>query len=77
MRRYQHPSRLFFFSCHLFDHTDGDPNEFFPGSGKEDDTAHNIINVPIVPMWKDPSATAHSTRSASKPAGAAGVSCLR
>jgi SHAQKYF class myb-like DNA-binding protein len=73
VRRYQHPSRLFFFSCHLYDHTDGDPNEFFPGSGREDDTAHNIINVPILPMWKDAAANAHSTRSASKPTGAAPV----
>jgi acetoin utilization deacetylase AcuC-like enzyme len=37
VRRYQHPSRLFFFSVHLFDKDEG-PYEFFPGTGKEDDT---------------------------------------
>ena len=25
--------------------------EFFPGSGALDDTVHNIINVPIMPIW--------------------------
>lgn len=50
VRRYKHPSRLFFFSLHLFDKEEGG-YEFFPGSGSEDDLAHNIINVPIVPLW--------------------------
>lgn len=26
--------------------------EFFPGSGAKDDTVHNIINVPILPIWR-------------------------
>lgn len=39
VRRYQHPSRLFFFSVHLFDKDDPPNNfEFFPGSGRDDDT---------------------------------------
>lgn len=25
---------------------------FFPGTGKEDDTEHNIINVPLCPLWQ-------------------------
>jgi hypothetical protein len=27
--------------------------EFYPGSGKMDDLAHNIYNVPMIPIWKD------------------------
>eukprot|EP00604_Paraphysomonas_vestita_P003519 CAMPEP_0174820610 /NCGR_PEP_ID=MMETSP1107-20130205/4541_1 /TAXON_ID=36770 /ORGANISM="Paraphysomonas vestita, Strain GFlagA" /LENGTH=442 /DNA_ID=CAMNT_0016036263 /DNA_START=1556 /DNA_END=2884 /DNA_ORIENTATION=+ len=67
VRRYQHPSRLFFFSVHLFE-KDESPNiyEFFPGSGKDDDTTHNIINVPISPLWQEPGQTLHGTRSAAK-----------
>lgn len=49
VRRYPHPSRLFFFSVHLFDKS---PDyEFFPGTGSHDDPAHNIVNVPLFPMW--------------------------
>ena len=102
VRRYAHPSRLFFFSLHLFDKEHGStashiyaassssshastttaasssstsPSsssslgagyEFFPGSGAEDDIMHNIINVPIPPMWQndDNHANKHSTRGA-------------
>ena len=106
VRRYAHPSRLFFFSLHLFDKEHGStathiyaasssssssssssthattttaassssssPSssslgagyEFFPGSGAEDDIVHNIINVPIPPIWQndDSHSTKHSTR---------------
>ena len=24
---------------------------FFPGTGLEDDTAHNVVNAPIRPLW--------------------------
>ena len=51
VRRYPHPSRLFFFSVHLYEKSDDRGYEFFPGSGSADDIAHNIINVPIHPMW--------------------------
>lgn len=27
--------------------------KFYPGTGDEDDVAHNVINVPIAPMWKN------------------------
>lgn len=52
-----HPGRLFFFSSHLYDNDKkrGKQNvfKFYPGTGDEDDVAHNIINVPIAPMWKN------------------------
>ena len=49
VRRYAHPSRLFFFSLHLFERSP--EYEFFPGTGALDDTAHNIVNVPLLPLW--------------------------
>ena len=49
VRRYQHPSRLFFYSVHLFDKSPS--YEFFPGTGARDDPAHNIVNVPLMPIW--------------------------
>jgi len=27
--------------------------KFYPGTGEEDDVAHNIINVPIAPLWRE------------------------
>lgn len=60
VRRFNDPSKLFFFSIHLFDNDKkvkpGAPDsyKFYPGTGDEDEVALNIINVPIVPMWKDP-----------------------
>lgn len=52
-----HPGRLFFFSAHLYDNDKkrGKQNgfKFYPGTGDEDDVAHNVINVPIAPMWKN------------------------
>jgi SHAQKYF class myb-like DNA-binding protein len=54
VRRYPNPSRIFFFSLHLYEKGE-EPTEyeFFPGSGGEDDTTHNIINVPLMPMWHE------------------------
>ena len=52
VRRYTNPSRLFFFSVHLYDKEE--EYEFFPGSGTDDDVVHNIINVPVTPMWHQP-----------------------
>ena len=49
VRRYPNPSRLFFYSVHLFEKDEG--YEFFPGTGAGDDAAHNIVNVPIYPLW--------------------------
>ena len=66
VRRYPRPDRLLFFSIHLFDKetTSGSAvaepveeeeetsYEFYPGSGSGDNTAHNIINVPLMPLWR-------------------------
>jgi acetoin utilization deacetylase AcuC-like enzyme len=61
VRHYNRPDRLFFFSSHLYDREEA--FEFFPGSGAVDDTAHNIINVPIQPMWGKGSKGSLTTRS--------------
>jgi len=54
VRRYPNPSRIFFFSLHLYEKGEEQNDyEFFPGSGGEDDTTHNIINVPLMPMWNE------------------------
>jgi acetoin utilization deacetylase AcuC-like enzyme len=70
VRRCRDPSKLFFFSIHLYDNDKRRRNgnqyyyKFYPGTGDEDDLALNIINVPIVPLWKDAtSAPATTTRS--------------
>ena len=45
IRRYKDPSRLLFFSVHLYDKDDehdGD-NDFFPGSGMKDDTVSSTL----------------------------------
>lgn len=113
VRRYKEPSRLFFFSVHLYEKDPGEPTlpagtgpdpknkkietsmvgsaevekgkekvkieehkknvdikpfitgsnisvegvkkssyEFYPGTGSRDDHIHNIINVPIAPLWQ-------------------------
>jgi acetoin utilization deacetylase AcuC-like enzyme len=72
VRKCHDPSKLFFFSIHLYDNDKRkriNPNQvvykFYPGTGMEDDLALNIINVPIVPLWKDCLANAprtHNTR---------------
>ena len=74
VRKCQDPSKLFFFSIHLYDNNKKSKNpnsyKFYPGTGAEDDLAMNIINVPIVPLWKDPAPTApktHYTRQKRKP----------
>lgn len=53
VRRFPEPSRLFFFSLHLYDRDHEHGYEFFPGSGVRDDVFHNIINVPMLPLWYD------------------------
>ncbi len=62
IKSFPEPHRLLFFSIHLYD-TDpsGAGFEFFPGTGSGDDTAHNVINVPLLPLWKED--TQPSTRS--------------
>ena len=57
VKKCDHPGRLFFFSVHLYDNDSkkGKQNgfKFYPGTGNDDDVAHNVINVPIAPMWKN------------------------
>mmetsp|Transcript_4220 Transcript_4220/g.5641 ORF Transcript_4220/g.5641 Transcript_4220/m.5641 type:complete len:520 (-) Transcript_4220:1575-3134(-) len=54
------PDSIFFASIHLYDSTshleNGKKNsfEFYPGSGKFSDTAKNVLNIPITPLWKKP-----------------------
>ena len=43
------PTKVFFFSIHLFEKSR--EYEFYPGSGYSDNTFHNIVNVPLVPLW--------------------------
>jgi acetoin utilization deacetylase AcuC-like enzyme len=77
VRRFNDPSKLFFFSIHLFDNDrKAKPGaqsayKFYPGTGDEDELALNIINVPIVPLWKDPTplepqVKTHNTRKKAK-----------
>ena len=54
------PGRLLFFSVHIFDHdrkkgkgSSEDSYKFYPGTGDSDDVAHNVINVPIAPLWRE------------------------
>lgn len=65
VRKCHDSGRLLFFSVHLYDYdkppkkakenTDGSgfQYKFYPGTGLEDDVAHNIINVPIAPLWRE------------------------
>ena len=56
VKRCHDPGRLFFFSVHLYDNDKKNAKansfKFYPGTGDEDDVAHNIINVPIAPLWR-------------------------
>jgi acetoin utilization deacetylase AcuC-like enzyme len=75
VRKCHDPSKLFFFSIHLYDNerkgkreTKSFQYKFYPGTGDEDDVALNIINVPIAPLWKEkeqaaPAPNTHNTRT--------------
>jgi acetoin utilization deacetylase AcuC-like enzyme len=75
VRKCQDPGKLFFFSIHLYDNDKKKRStgnqfqyKFYPGTGSEDDLALNIINVPIIPLWKEtpppsqPVQRTHNTR---------------
>ncbi len=58
---YAEPNQVFFFSVHLYDHTPGvgrdssngaGQYEFYPGTGSRDRLEHNVVNAPLVPMWR-------------------------
>jgi acetoin utilization deacetylase AcuC-like enzyme len=64
VRRAHDSARLFFFSIHLYDNPNstmgkytkglvGKEWSFYPGTGDKDDMAHNIINVPLAPLWRE------------------------
>lgn len=62
VRKCHDSGRLLFFSVHLYDYDKatkkkdssvGFQYKFYPGTGAEDDVAHNIINVPIAPLWRE------------------------
>eukprot|EP00581_Thalassiosira_minuscula_P008429 CAMPEP_0183708754 /NCGR_PEP_ID=MMETSP0737-20130205/4965_1 /TAXON_ID=385413 /ORGANISM="Thalassiosira miniscula, Strain CCMP1093" /LENGTH=1387 /DNA_ID=CAMNT_0025936683 /DNA_START=253 /DNA_END=4416 /DNA_ORIENTATION=+ len=64
VRKCHDSGRLLFFSVHLYDYDkppkkgkdsngSGFQYKFYPGTGAEDDVAHNIINVPIAPLWRE------------------------
>ena len=84
VRRYTNPSRLLFFSLHLYDKDLTPGYEFFPGSGAQDDSAHNIINVPILPMWhakdqpdaNDTSGSAASSSSSRSASATSSSACV-
>ena len=42
-----------FFSVHLVDEDKKSGYQFYPGTGDKDDMKHNIINVPLAPMWRE------------------------
>jgi hypothetical protein len=49
------PERIFFFSVHLYDHTPGQQTtstDFYPGTGSRDRLEHNIVNAPMLPLWR-------------------------
>ena len=46
------PGALFFSSIHLYDPGDASFGAFYPSSGAGDSMPHNIINVPLNPMWR-------------------------
>jgi hypothetical protein len=50
--KFTEPHRLFFYSTHLYDVDKAKDYTFYPGSGDTDDSAHNVINVPIAPLWR-------------------------
>eukprot|EP00536_Pseudo-nitzschia_multiseries_P016337 jgi/Psemu1/263567/estExt_Genewise1Plus.C_10800004 len=73
VRKCHDPGKLFFFSIHLYDNdskgkreTKSNQYKFYPGTGDEDDLPLNIINVPIIPLWKEvnpvPVVGTHNTR---------------
>jgi len=58
VRKCHDSGRLLFFSVHIYDHDKPKKGQsfqykFYPGTGAEDDMAHNIINVPMAPLWRE------------------------
>lgn len=58
VRKCHDSGRLLFFSVHLYDYDKPKKNtdfeyKFYPGTGADDDVPHNVINVPIAPLWRE------------------------
>lgn len=58
VRKCHDSGRLLFFSVHLYDYdkpkkTNEFNYKFYPGTGMDDDVPHNVINVPIAPLWRE------------------------
>jgi len=58
VRKCHDSGRLLFFSVHLYDSdkpkkTNDFNYKFYPGTGADDDVPHNVINVPIAPLWRE------------------------
>lgn len=47
----------------MFDSENGNGYQFYPGTGGSDDYVHNVINVPIAPLWKFPKANERRNRA--------------
>ncbi|GBG24202.1 Ankyrin repeat domain-containing protein 1 [Hondaea fermentalgiana] len=55
--KFKRPEDILFFSIHLFDKAEDKAvgsGEFYPGSGGKDDPQCNVINSPIMPLWRVP-----------------------
>ncbi len=88
VREYAQLDRLMFFSVHLYDRPSednnnssgggppsGDEYQFFPGTGAEGDPSLGIINVPIMPIWKDRESSISSGTRSNKREKAKGGAC--
>lgn len=73
VRKCHDSGRLLFFSVHLYDYDKPKKNckegefqyKFYPGTGADDDVAHNVINVPIAPLWREKEVIRSITSSSS------------
>ena len=74
------PAQVLFFSIHLYDKGKGlvaGPRsergraakfEFYPGSGAKDSLGDNVVNVPLLPLWRVPERESPiGTRHAKRP----------
>ncbi len=87
VREYAQLDRIMFFSVHLYDRPSednnnpsggppsGDEYQFFPGTGAAGDPSLGIINVPIMPIWKDDECSISSGTRSNKREKAKGGAC--
>jgi SHAQKYF class myb-like DNA-binding protein len=65
INKFADPSKLFFFSIHLYDRNKS--YEFYPGTGKSDFLLRNIVNAPMKPLWRREHSSSSSGRGKRKP----------